>query len=130
MNVDQMLTILNASTSGREHPVAGKRFGIRIVLVCCQFLQTERLVLFASTVQVGLTYPAPPHLIQVTNFPSVALSQRNEGVTPFFLRRQSFLEEFALTIFLHHIPPEKLLIFSISHPLRWLKVSHSFHNSP
>jgi hypothetical protein len=84
MNVDQMLTILNASTSGREHPVAGKRFGIRIVLVCCQFLQTERLVLFASTVQVGLTYPAPPHLIQVTNFPSVALSQRNEGVTPFF----------------------------------------------
>jgi len=64
---------VHATTGGGKHPVTRQRFGIGIVLLRRQFLQTQRFVLFPPAMQVGLAHPAPPHLILVANFPSVPL---------------------------------------------------------
>ena len=58
---------------------------IGIVFVFAQFLQAQRLVLFAPTVHVWLAQSAPPYLIQVADLPSAALRQRDQSITPFFL---------------------------------------------
>src|SRR5260221_2082826 len=75
---------MHATTRGREHSATRQRFGIGIALVLAQFLQTQLLVLFTPTVQVGLADSAPPHLIKVANLPSIALRQRDQGVAPLF----------------------------------------------
>ncbi len=75
---------MHATTLGLKHSVTGQRFGIRIALVLAQFLQTEWLVFFAPTVQIGLTHAAPPHLILIADDPSIPLGQCNESVAPFF----------------------------------------------
>ena len=78
---------MHTITLSLKHSVTGERFGIRIALLLAQFLQTEWLVLFAPTVQIGLTHAAPPHLILIADDPSLALGQRNEGVASFFFFR-------------------------------------------
>ncbi len=56
----------------------------RIVLVLAHFLKKQRLVLFTPTVGIGLAHATPPDLILIANDPSVALSQGNESIAPFF----------------------------------------------
>jgi hypothetical protein len=73
-------TQMHATTVGFKHPVTGQSFGIRIVLVLAQLLQTQWLVLLAPTVQIGLAHPAPPHLILIADDPSLAQKRLADGL--------------------------------------------------